>query len=360
MSPGTLSTALVLACGAAAAQVSPQPLIGKGWGLDHVQITQPSDAEARETYATRLGFSVPPSSRSPEMGLEGTSISLPPSYLEIGLIYDRERASAYFREMTPGLARQAGMANYAAVLSRLQNKEGFIRGYFIDVAPVEDAAAFLRLVGKKVTLPPPPTYLVDGKQQPGGWQDLFIEEEPSVPAGVPGGPGIGFVEYRNNESRIATEARLRQVRERIEKNSPDDRRKPGDLHANTARKLSAVWIAVPNVEDAVRRAQSIGLAPGRERKLSALGAFGREVSCGQSQIVYWNASSDDSPLATAVRRQGPGPFGVSVGVSDLNRAHEIVEKGTGKHFQIDRSGAQPAFLVSPEDAGGIWIEFVQS
>jgi Glyoxalase-like domain len=177
MSPGTLTTALVLACGAAA-QVSPQPLIGKGWGLDHVQITQPSDAEARETYATRLGFSVPPSSRSPEMGLEGTSISLPPSYLEIGLIYDRERASAYFREMTPGLARQAGMANYAAVLSRLQNKEGFIRGYFIDVAPVEDAAAFLRLVGKKVTLPPPPTYLVDGKQQPGGWQDLFIEEEP--------------------------------------------------------------------------------------------------------------------------------------------------------------------------------------
>ena len=54
-----------------------------------------------------------------------------------------------------------------------------------------------------------------------------------------------------------------------------------------------------------------------------------------------------------------GPFGVSVGVSDLNRAHEIVEKGTGKHFQIDRSGAQPAFLVSPGDAGGIWIEFVQ-
>lgn len=190
MSPGTLSTALVLACGAAAAQVSPQPLIGKGWGLDHVQITQPSDAEARETYATRLGFSVPPSSRSPEMGLEGTSISLPPSYLEIGLIYDRERASAYFREMTPGLARQAGMANYAAVLSRLQNKEGFIRGYFIDVAPVEDAAAFLRLVGKKVTLPPPPHLF-------GRWKTTAWRMAGSVHRRRAVGPGRGSRRSRN-------------------------------------------------------------------------------------------------------------------------------------------------------------------
>jgi hypothetical protein len=36
-----------------------------------------------------------------------------------------------------------------------------------------------------------------------------------------------------------------------------------------------------------------------------------------------------------------------------------VEQGTGKRFQIDRSGAQPSFFVSPDDAGGIWIEFVQ-
>jgi hypothetical protein len=147
--------------------------------------------------------------------------------------------------------------------------------------------------------------------------------------------------------------------ERIEKDNPDDRRKPGDLHANTARKLNAVWIAVPNVEDAVKRAQSFGFAPGRERKLSVLGASGREVLCGQGQIVFWRANNDDSPLAAAVSRQGLGPFGVSVGVSDLNRAHEIVEQGAGKRFQIDRSGAQPTFLVSPDDAGGIWIEFVQ-
>ncbi len=264
-------------------------------------------------------------------------------------IYDPEKVSAAAQAPGP---QEALISN---MLRRIQDQGGLILSYNVDVSPIEDAAAFLGTLGKKATLPQSITTLRDGKQQPRAWQFLTIEEDPSAPAGVPGGLGVGFLEYRNN----IADQRLPQQRERIEKERPDGRRKPGDLHANTARKLNAVWVAVPNVEDAVKRAQSFGFTPGRERKLSVLGAVGREVACGQGQIVFWTASNAASPLASAVNRQGFGPFGVSVGVSDLNRAHELVEQGTGKRFQIDRSGAQPSFFVSPDDAGGIWIEFVQ-
>jgi hypothetical protein len=349
MSPSNRTAAcfLVLAW-CAAAQTPSQPLIGKGWGLDHVIVAQRSAAAARETHAIRLGFSVVSGNRFPDLGLENGLILLPPAYLELLWIYDLEKASA---------AAQASGAQQPLITNMLRvgrDQGGLILSYNVDVSPIEDAAAFLGTLGKKVTLPPSVTTLRDGKQQPGAWQFLTIEKDPSAPVGVPGGLGVGFLEYRDN-----SDERLRQRWETIEKDNPDDRLKPGDLHANTARKLNAIWIAVLNVEEAVKRAQSFGFAPGRERKLSVLGAAGREVACGQGQIVFWRASNDDSPLAAAVRRQGLGPFGVSVGVSDLNRAHEIVEQGTGKHFQIDRSGAQPTFLVSPDDAGGIWIEFVQ-
>jgi hypothetical protein len=192
--------------------------------------------------------------------------------------------------------------------------------------------------------------LREGKQQPGAWQFLTIEEDPSAPVGALGGLRVGFLEYRD-DNRDSDES-LRQFRERVEKDSR------GDLHANIAKKLNAVWVAVPDVGDAVKRSQSFGFAPGRERRLSVLGAAGREVVCRHSHIVFRRATNDDSPLEAAVRRQGLGPFAVSVGVS-LNRAREIAEQGTRKHFEIDRSGAQPTFLVSPQDAGGIWIEFVQ-
>jgi hypothetical protein len=126
-------------------------------------------AEAKEAFASRFGFSIVPGSRFPDQRVENASISLPPVYFDLMWIYDREKASTGAAEM----------------LRRLQDQRGFIDGYLMDVSPIEDAAAFLRALGKKVTLPPPPMILRNGKQQPGIWQDLFIEDESAPPVGLP-------------------------------------------------------------------------------------------------------------------------------------------------------------------------------
>ena len=54
-----------------------------------------------------------------------------------------------------------------------------------------------------------------------------------------------------------------------------------------------------------------------------------------------------------------GPFGVSFGVENINRAHAVAEQGTGKKLRIQRDGGRRRFLVPAEAAGGIWVEFVQ-
>jgi hypothetical protein len=111
-----------------------------------------------------------------------------------------------------------------------------------------------------------------GKEQPGPWQFVLAEAqtEAEFPKGVPGGPGVGFLECRNNASR-RDPARYETLRARLEREVPDSRPAPGELHANTARQLLSVLVSVPNVADAVRQCERLGFAPGEERYMKDLG-----------------------------------------------------------------------------------------
>ncbi|MBA0087998.1 MAG: hypothetical protein HRJ53_23680, partial [Acidobacteria bacterium Pan2503] len=98
-----------------------------------------------------------------------------------------------------------------------------------------------------------------GKEQPGPWQFVLPKGQMKAefPKGVPGGPGVGFLEYRNNASR-RDPARYETLRARLEREVPDSRQAPGELHANTARRLLSVLVSVPNVADAVRQSERLG------------------------------------------------------------------------------------------------------
>jgi hypothetical protein len=326
-------------------------LIGNGWGLDHVIVAQRNADEAKQTFGAKLGFSIASGNKFPDQGVENGPVLLPPAYLELVWVYDADKASAAIRSAvdTP----------LVAMLRLIQEQGTTVLSYNINVSPVEDAASFLRASGFKVTLPPSITTLRDGEQQPGPWQFLNISYEKGTepPAGVLGGKRVDFLEYRNNAD-LLTEERVRRSLEVIAKDAPDERRKAGDLHANTARKLAAVWVAVTNLDEAVKQAEALGLAPGRERTLAELGARGREVECGQGRIVFWEAMNDGAQLSALIRSRGLGPFGVSVGVTDLNRAHQIVEEGTRRQLRIQTGGAS-SFVVPAEAAAGIWLEFAE-
>jgi hypothetical protein len=72
--------------------------------------------------------------------------------------------------------------------------------------------------------------------------------------------------------------------------------------------------------------------------------------------VFWRSVKDGGALAELVKKQGLGAFGVSIGVADLDKAHQIAEQGMQAKLPIEE---KRSFLVPGEMASGTWIEFVQ-
>jgi hypothetical protein len=78
----------------------------------------------------------------------------------------------------------------------------------------------------------------------------------------------------------------------------DPRRPSGEAHANTARRIKSVWVAVTSASDAVRHSQVFGFPELGERKSALLRAKGREVKCGEGSIVFGNRQTLSRNSAT--------------------------------------------------------------
>jgi hypothetical protein len=310
------------------------PSIGESWGLDHIGHVFPTLKKARQIYRDRLGFSLLPTGQFPS-GVEADVIYFgTPAYLELLAIADW------------GKAKSAEPAQL--LLRRLESGSGIVL-YMANVSGIDRVAATLRERGVAVGEPEGRRLLRDGKEVPAAYRVL------PVPGSAVPGPNGSFklIEYQIN---TASE-RVRRMQERASKLEPDPRRPSGERHANTARRLSAVWVAVRNLTDAMRQYEALGFAPGAERRLRTLQARGREMACGIGQIVLWQPDSARSPLATLMERQGEGPFGFRVEVSRLVLAQRVVEEGTRQRVRVEDGGAGRFFLVPPQATEGAWIEF---
>ena len=319
-------------------------IIGDGIGLDHIMIGLPGSSQAPDIFGKALGFSVLPGNTFPEEGLQQAVILFPPAYVELLWQYKKPDRPPSITAVPDAIAAGGGIA-----------------GINVNVSPVDAAADLMRRLGMKVSLPPSVTTRdASGKEHPGAWQFILpeAETEAQFPKGVPGGSGVGFLEYRNNASR-RDPARYERFRARIEREVPDSRRTPGELHANTARKLLSVLVSVPNVADAVHQSERLGFAPGEERYVRDLGEKGREVQCGIGTFVFFEVSNPKGALSAHVKQKGLGPFGFSVSVTDLKTAQRVVEQGTNRRFAIRKSAGRSSFMVPAAFAGGTFVEFVQ-
>jgi hypothetical protein len=326
------------------AQSNPS-VIGSGWGLDHVIIALPNPGAVKDVFAAKLGFTPFDGNKFPAQGLDQAIVQLPPAYVELLWPYQKptdipDAVRSVFKKVEAG----GGPAEYN-----------------IDVSPVEQAADAMRRLGLKATLPPSLTRRTpDGKEAPGAWQFIGMDsqdQDAAIP-GVPGGADVGFLEYRNNSDRLTPEG-LQRIQARAEREIPDPRRPAGEIHANTARKLRSVWVVVPSVDKAVEQAARFGFKALGPRYVKALGEEGQEVECGQGTIVFFEPAKPNSPLAAFVKKQGPGPFGISVAVADLKTARRVVQEGTHTKFALQRDGKQMRFVVPASLAAGAFVEFVQ-
>jgi hypothetical protein len=320
-------------------------VIGEGWGLDHVIIGLTSPDAVKDIFNAKLGFAAIPGNKFPAAGLQQAIIRLPPAYLELMWFYQKP-------------ADDSGLD---PVLKKRGEAGGGPSSYNVDVFPIEQAVDAIQRLGSTVTLPPSQTVrTADGKEQPGPWQFLRIDpkDQATHPLGVPGGAGVGFLEYRNNAEHLGPE-RFQAAREQAEKELPDPRRPAGEIHPNTARKLLSVWVAVPNAAEAVEQSVRYGFASRGVRSIKAVGEKGHEVQCGQGTIVFFQPLNQKGALAPLITKRGFGPFGVSVAVADLKVAQQIVQQGTNTKFPIQQSDDRKSFVVPEELAAGSFIEFVQ-
>ena len=334
---------LFSAAGAFAFQNHPS-VIGDGIGLDHIMIGLPGSTQAQDVFGKELGFSVLPGNTFPEESLQQSIVAFPPAYVELLWQYKKPDRPPSITSVPDAIAAGGGIA-----------------GINVNVSPVDAAADLMRRAGLKVYLPPSVTTRdASGKEQPGAWQFVLPEAqtEAQFPKGVPGGPGVGFLEYRNNANR-RDPARYETFRARIERQVPDSRRAPGELHANTARKLLSVLVSVPDVAAAVRESERLGFTPGEERYVKDLGEKGREVQCGIGTFVFFEATNPRGALSAHVKQKGLGPFGFSVSVMDLKTAQRVVQQGTNRKFPIRKSPGRSSFMVPAAFAGGTFVEFVQ-
>jgi Glyoxalase-like domain len=342
----SLLNAFFLIAGAGLAAQETSPVLGNGWGLDHVIVAVSGPDVARDIFQTKLGFTPLVSHKSPSMGLQNTLIALPPeTYIELVWPY---------QEPSPDARRISGLVRSKVALG------GGPAAYNLDVSPAQQAASAFERMGLRVNLPATPLQVAsDGKENRGTWQFVDIDpgDQAAKPTGVPGGPGVGFLEYQSNADRLKPERYKRALE--LARNFPDPRRPAGEVNANTARRLRSVWVAVPSVSAAVEQANRFGFATLGLRNVKSLGEKGEEVLCGQGTIVFFAPENPHSPLSVLVKKQGLGPFGISLQVNDLKTAHHVVEQGTKSKFKLERDRQRSSFVVPAELAAGTYIEFVQ-
>jgi catechol 2,3-dioxygenase-like lactoylglutathione lyase family enzyme len=158
-----------------------ESVLGGGWGLDHIEVAVTDPKAARDMYVTNLGFTLSQATAA-RVGVEHSAIFLEPAYVEF----------LWFGG--------AGEPPDIAAVQRLRQEVGAGGGIFqynIDASPIQGAADALRMRGFTVNIPQARPRIIDGKEAPAPWQFMFAtEERSSPPFGVPGGGGVGFIEYR--------------------------------------------------------------------------------------------------------------------------------------------------------------------
>ena len=315
-------------------------------GLDHVIIAVSNSDVVKQVFVAELGFSPITRGQSPSNGIENTIIPLPPApYIELTWPYQAPAAEA---------------RPVAFLVRKKLQTGGGPAAYNVNVSPAEEAADAMRHLGLRMSLPPTPMRRdAEGKESRGQWQfaDIDPRDQAAQPYGVPGGPGVGYLEYQNQADHLKPE-RFQRAMELAKSQVPDPRRPTGEIHANTARKLLSVWVVVPSADEAVKQAARFGFAATKNHR-TALGEEGQEVQCGEGTIVFFEATHRDSALANLVKERGLGPFGISVGVADLKRAQRIVQDGTHASFELQRVQNRLSFIVPSELAAGTVFEFVQ-
>ena len=121
-------------------------------------------------------------------------------------------------------------------------------------------------------------------------------------------------------------------------------------HPNSASSLSAILVAVNDLEKAAAGYAGIGKPSSREVALPEFDAVAKEIVLARGSIFLLRAAGASGPTAQRIKTSGEGLLGMRFDVTDLDRARKVIG---GKNISKD----QRTVLVSPNNAAGAWLEF---
>jgi hypothetical protein len=127
-------------------------------------------------------------------------------------------------------------------------------------------------------------------------------------------------------------------------------------HTNTARELSAVWLLSPDADADRKQFERMGFPNAIPVRIAQIAAHGYAVPVGRKRVFV--LQPDGAGIAAnALRKGGPQVLGVSIGVTDLDRAKRQVERGYEKELSGYRGVLGESFLAPTQDDLGLLIEF---
>ncbi len=298
------------------------PIYGTDIGLDHLGIVVKDLAATKKTYTEIFGFKNATEGKLPN-GLNNLVFYFEDgTYIEFIHPYDAKKAAFY--------------ANF------VKKFEGGVF-YVLAISSAKDTDAFMRKRGFNLSKPRSGTILLKGeKKEPKElWRTYFLEKSP-----FPGDPFF-YIEYKPEiRKEFMNKLKNRGVRRKYFR------------HRNTALSLKAVWMAVPDLDAAIKIYQKMGSPVGKKFDDPRLDAKGCIIEAGEGMILLYSPASKKSPVATFLdERKRPTILGISLQVGSIIAVRNLLRQSP----QIQRITAMgvlgSSILIKPEQAHGVWLEF---
>ena len=317
---------ITLGCSTWSSQ-SRSPVLGKGRGIDHLEVVVRDLSATAELYHNRLGFTVGTQGKNPG-GTANTVVGFKnKTYFELISIYDRESAAK----------------NEADMIAFLDKHEGAL-ALGLEIASADETAAYLRARGFDIVGPIGGTWKPDGvKETPPELYKDVIFKNPAVP-----GDTIFFAEYHHDAWH------------KLQEEYPQLRDDPArSTHANGALDIHAVWMSVKNLDEATKAYEAVGFLRGVKMALPAIGAIAQEFQAGEGTILLVSAAAPDGATAKFLSDRGEAVMGVSIEVQSLEKTQSVLGQGLHQNFTIYSGPYGKSVVVPGEFAAGVWIEFFE-
>jgi len=310
---------------------SPAPPVGASLGLEHLVVPVRDLTAATETFRRDLGFSITPGTTHESGTFDNSIIFANEGYIELLGIHDPTSNSAIVAEVREFLSKREGPVTVG-----------------VRVADAEVAASFFRARGCElrgpfeVRFPDPDTGALSPPlyssfeilgQGPYVHDRIFFTQRVET----------NWQEYHATNAHAAAYLRSQVT-----------------VHANTAQRIGAAWLAVNDLEQAAATYTALGLSAGTGRRASEPDATVANVPLGTGSLLLAEPRSREGPCARALAVGGGtgSMMGISVEVASLEKAARQLGSSVRRSERYD-GWLGRSFSVPPEETHGTWLEFYE-